>query len=958
MIHTASSEIHLDRCIRRQRPACLRIILATTMVATLLIRPAVRAQFPEGNAKAAAAAKLGLGDLIKRANQSVVLINIENKAGQKVGFGSGFLIDDKGLVATNLHVVRQAAMARVVFEFKDGNKADIKCLRAYDKQGDLAILELARVPAASRPLPLGPREFPTQGDAVTALGHPSGLNFSASTGIVSGIRRTSDNNKVKPGDDRVWIQSTAAVAGGSSGGPLLSERGEVIGINARALPGQGIALAVHVSHLLDLLAKARKASPQPLPGTAGSELFNPLVDLEPRVKDTYDDYINAIGQFRTQLQNADNRFQYDLVMRLQNPGPKYAKRFFQIAQAERKSIAAFQALYLACVADVPRAPGSLIKQALQRILEDHAKERWLHHAFQGLSRQDHESVPAFYREVLKRNPDRTVQGIATFYLATLLSQKPKFDEAEVLALFKRCTGEFKDVQLEFQYEEQRLEYDLAELATPRIFEHEHLRVGKKAPEIVGKDVEGKTFKLSDYRGKVVVLDFFADWCPYCVRMYSEERELVEKMAGKPFAILGVNCDGKDTLRQILEDKKVTWRCWSDGKGGPIAETWQLEGYPLMFVIDHEGIICDKFSGQTAPGVLKETVARRVSSVPGYRPKIAEVGRLTGHQRDQTVEFATFAQGGSKVLSGSSDKTIILWDRKTGKMIRRLDPTGGKIMAVAVLPDGHKAVSGGEDKIIRLWDLESGRVVRELKGHKEWIFSVAVSPDGRTAYSTSGGPNPWGDGVDSAVRVWDLEKGTEIRRLEGHRGRVLSVASSPDGSKVLTGGDTRVILWDARTGQILRRFDGHTELVECVAFLPDGKRVVSSSYDKTIRLWDTSSGKELGRFVGHPREVTWFAVSPDGKRLLSADFNAHELRLWDLETRQQLERIDLGKMSPTRGSFSPDGKFVVWPGTEGALLIFDLATSKPAENLASSAKSAEIKRTEDSPAKAAAAPSRR
>ncbi len=83
---------------------------------------------------------------------------------------------------------------------------------------------------------------------------------------------------------------------------------------------------------------------------------------------------------------------------------------------------------------------------------------------------------------------------------------------------------------------------------------------------MGSDVDGKSFKLSDYSGKVVILDFFADWCPYCVRMYPEEREPAEKMADKPFAMLGVNCDSPDTLRQILADKKVTWRCWSDGKG--------------------------------------------------------------------------------------------------------------------------------------------------------------------------------------------------------------------------------------------------------------------------------------------------------------------------------------------------------------------------------------------------------
>jgi hypothetical protein len=138
------------------RPTGLPMILAITTIAGLLMVPGGRGLAQAGKAQGAQEAKLGLGDLIKQANQSVVLINIENKSGPKVGFGSGFLIDDKGLVATNLHVVRQAAKARVIFEFKDGNTAGVKCLRAYDKKRDLAILELDKPPPAAKPLPLGP----------------------------------------------------------------------------------------------------------------------------------------------------------------------------------------------------------------------------------------------------------------------------------------------------------------------------------------------------------------------------------------------------------------------------------------------------------------------------------------------------------------------------------------------------------------------------------------------------------------------------------------------------------------------------------------------------------------------------------------------------------------------------------------------------------------------------------
>ena len=79
---------------------------------------------------------------------------------------------------------------------------------------------------------------------------------------------------------------------------------------------------------------------------------------------------------------------------------------------------------------------------------------------------------------------------------------------------------------------------------------------------------------------------------------------------------------------------------------------------------------------------------------------------------------------------------------------------------------------------------------------------------------------WQDGKDSAIRVWDVETGQEVRKLEGHKGIVWSVAVSPDGRRVLSGGhDLAPILWDAKTGAEIRRFRGHTDLFGCVAFLP-------------------------------------------------------------------------------------------------------------------------------------------
>ncbi len=174
------------------------------------------------------------------------------------------------------------------------------------------------------------------------------------------------------------------------------------------------------------------------------------------------------------------------------------------------------------MADDASAKGGVFQPALDRILEDYARQPWLHRAFQGLYGEDHESVRALYRGAIRQNPNPRVQGSACYFLAVNLLRKPKFDEAEVVAALKRCAGEFKEVKLEVEVDGRNIEYAIGEPAAKMLFAIEHLSVGKKAPEITGTDADGKTLKLSDFRGKVVVLDFFADWCPFCVEMYPED----------------------------------------------------------------------------------------------------------------------------------------------------------------------------------------------------------------------------------------------------------------------------------------------------------------------------------------------------------------------------------------------------------------------------------------------------
>lgn len=119
---------------------------------------------------------------------------------------------------------------------------------------------------------------------------------------------------------------------------------------------------------------------------------------------------------------------------------------------------------------------------------------------------------------------------------------------------------------------------------------QELSIGRIAPEIKGTDADGVEFSLSDYRGKVVVLDFWADWCPHCREMYESEREMVKRLAGEPFVLLGINGDEADRARRVISAGTVTWRSWLDGPNGPIAGRYKIEAWPTVYVLDKDGRI--------------------------------------------------------------------------------------------------------------------------------------------------------------------------------------------------------------------------------------------------------------------------------------------------------------------------------------------------------------------------------
>jgi thiol-disulfide isomerase/thioredoxin len=118
-----------------------------------------------------------------------------------------------------------------------------------------------------------------------------------------------------------------------------------------------------------------------------------------------------------------------------------------------------------------------------------------------------------------------------------------------------------------------------------------VKVGAKVPETVCADSDGSPVKLSDYAGKVVVLDFWATWCGPCRAMIPHTREMVKANEKKPFVFVSVSCDAKrETLTAFIGKTEMPWTHWWDGQGGKVAKAYEIRAFPTIYVVDHKGVI--------------------------------------------------------------------------------------------------------------------------------------------------------------------------------------------------------------------------------------------------------------------------------------------------------------------------------------------------------------------------------
>lgn len=297
----------------------------------------------------------------------------------------------------------------------------------------------------------------------------------------------------------------------------------------------------------------------------------------------------------------------------------------------------------------------------------------------------------------------------------------------------------------------------------------------------------------------------------------------------------------------------------------------------------------------------------------------------------------------KILTGSDDTNINVYDTKTGALRKRLEGHEGGVWALQY--EGNTLVSGSTDRSVRVWDIENGKCTQVFQGHTSTVRCLVILKPTKIGEDEDGQPimMPKEELIitgsrDSSLRVWKLPKPGDrsiiqtgppandqdnpyfVRALTGHHHSVRAIAAH--GDTLVSGSyDCTVRVWKISTGEVLHRLQGHSQKVYSVVLDTERNRCISGSMDNMVKVWSLETGACLFTLEGHTSLVGLLDLSHE--RLVSAAADS-TLRIWDPENGQCKSRLCAHTGAIT--CFQHDGQKVI-SGSDKTLKMWNVQTGE-------------------------------
>jgi len=291
---------------------------------------------------------------------------------------------------------------------------------------------------------------------------------------------------------------------------------------------------------------------------------------------------------------------------------------------------------------------------------------------------------------------------------------------------------------------------------------------------------------------------------------------------------------------------------------------------------------------------------------------------------EVVTSVAFSPDGQRLATGSFDRTAKVWTA-AGVLEHTLDKHTEPVGSVAFTPDGEMLATGRlkpSDHTARMWRVSDGQAARTLSGGSTQLSHLAFARSGDLMAST---------GYGMSVSLWNWRTGMYLRSLAEGVEVGFSLAFSPDATLLVvpTRRSREVLIYRVADGKLLHTLAGHTGFIHSVAFSPDGRTVASGGQEGAIRLWSVADGRETARLTAGSEDIRSIAFSPDGRTLLAGSTVPQGkriiggVRLWSLKEKQQVQFHEETRTGVESVAFAPDGKRFAYGCQDGSVVVAGL-----------------------------------
>ncbi len=373
-----------------------------------------------------------------------------------------------------------------------------------------------------------------------------------------------------------------------------------------------------------------------------------------------------------------------------------------------------------------------------------------------------------------------------------------------------------------------------------------------------------------------------------------------------------------------------------GRRGPAVVAGQADGSRLFQMIlgELEPVMPPEDNprlNEAEIELLRQWIDAGAKGPEGEQPRFAAVKapkiELIAEPREP-ISAVAYRPPAGEVIAVAGYGNVRLISAANRGVTQALEGHTGNVNAVNFSGDGQLLVAAsGEAGLfgeVSIWNVDQGTLLHRIRGHRNSLYAAKLSHDGSLLATSS---------YDHDVKLWNAATGEEIATLSGHNDAVYDLAFSPDDRLLATAsGDRTVKLWDTASKERIDTFGESTKELYTVVFGPDGQRIIAGGVDNRIRTWvreDANSNtfiKRDPRFA-HKGAIIKLVVSRDGKWLASAAED-RTVKLWQVEPLVEKHLWDNQSDWPAALDFSPDGKQLVIGRLDGSLDIYDVESGKP------------------------------